>query len=182
MSCGLEWSYAKRVCVCHHLHCCDSRYAGQAAELRIIRPGVTLSEYDCARLARCHCRSAQPLQLGDATGMIKVDMRIENELHILDPQAQLPDAGRNLCCRFRQIAVNEDVAAVGRDENRAEPANPYVVGVSVDSKRLLGCVPRRTLLARGGLICVRDHGRGRQRCKQYCCQGAEDDPEQWRES
>ena len=120
----------------------------QDAVLGIVRAGLPLPQDGSGPLAGQHPGPAQPRKLRDAAGVIEVRVRHEDELHVLDPEAQRANALDNLRGRLGQVAVDEDMALAGGEERRAQAAHADVVGVPEDPERLLGLVEGRARLAR----------------------------------
>ncbi len=106
------------------------------------------SHHGCAPRAREHTGAAEALQFSDPAGMIKVDVRIQNDLHILDPKSQRTNIRRDLLCRFRESPINQNVSGRRRDQNRTETMGTDIVGVGEDSKWRLFDVPLGTILTR----------------------------------
>jgi hypothetical protein len=46
------------------------------------------------------------LQFCDASGVIEVDVRIDDQLYVFDSKTQLADVRGNLSRRFREAAIN----------------------------------------------------------------------------
>src|SRR5688500_3846051 len=75
--------------------------------LRIVRPGLAAPEDRCARWRRRYLRSAQPLQPADAAGVVVMDVRVDDQLHVLDPEAERADVVRNHRRGLRHRAIDE---------------------------------------------------------------------------
>ncbi len=69
----------------HILNWC---YWTHRTELRIASPYSTFPHHGRAPLARDHACATHALQFGDATGMVEMHMRIQNDFHILNAKAE----------------------------------------------------------------------------------------------
>ena len=61
--------------------------------------------------------SAEMLELGDSSGVVVVDVGVEDELDVFDAEAEGLDVGHYLGDGVGECAVDEDEAGVGRDED-----------------------------------------------------------------
>ena len=87
-------------------------------------PTPALSHNFCGPLAGNNLGARQLLQLRNPTRVIEVDMRIDDQFHILDSKTQLANVHRNLAGRFREAAIDQHVARAGCNQNRAQAMRP----------------------------------------------------------
>src|SRR5512142_3327646 len=73
--------------------------------------------------------------------MIVMYMRIQNDLDVLDSETERVDVIDDLLRGLRQVAINQDVTAIRRDQNCTKPVSADVVGTSEYAKWFLGKVP-----------------------------------------
>ena len=84
---------AKRLAVAQQLDARHLRNRGDGSVLRVVATDAGLG-HDCrAPRAGNHRRAAPALQFRKAPGMVEVDVRIHNQLHVLRPKAQRTNAG-----------------------------------------------------------------------------------------
>ena len=74
--------------------------------------GPPLSSAVFAAGTRGDLGAAGALQGRDPAGVIVVRVRIDDELHVLEPKAQLLDVGRDLRRGLRESAIDEHVSLV----------------------------------------------------------------------
>ncbi len=94
------------------MHIGDRRDALYRSILWIAAPDATVSHDGCAPMAGEHAGTAPLLELGNSTCVIEMNVRIENDFHILDAEAQRPDIFRNLPCGFGQAAIDQNVPRI----------------------------------------------------------------------
>jgi len=93
-------------------------------------------------------------------------VRIQDQLHILDAEAERTDVRGDRLRRFGQRRIEQHVPVLGRDQDRAQSARADVVRVAVDAEGDLLCVPLGTGRAfAGSLRAVRGLG-GQRRGQQ----------------
>src|SRR6516164_9668440 len=84
----LESSAAQRLTILNHPHVVDAWKCAQLAELGVIRAGTARLQDLGTRRAGRNLGAAQPLQPGDSTGVVEMDMGIEDQLHVLDAKPE----------------------------------------------------------------------------------------------
>lgn len=91
--------------------------------------------------ARGDARAAQALQLRDAARVVAVSVRVDDELDVFHAKTERADALRDERGRVGQCAVDEYMAGIGGDQDRAQTARADIVGVAEDAKGRLLLVP-----------------------------------------
>lgn len=113
-------------------------------------------------LAGYDSRAAQPLEFSNTACMIKVRVRIHNDFYVAHEETEFPDVCRNLPGRVRKSAINDDVARLRRNQNRAQAMSPNVVGIAKNSEWPVRAIPLRAPGAAGGAGLRNSRNRGRQ--------------------
>src|SRR5262249_26723714 len=103
-------------------------------ELRILCRGTAAFERAPGGRARGNLRTAGPLQGRDTAGVVVVRVRVQDELHVFQAEAELPDVRGDLRRGLREAAIDEDVAFLRGDEDGGQRA-AHVPGVAVDLER-----------------------------------------------
>lgn len=86
-------------------------------DLRVALSYSTFGKHSSAPRTRHHAGTAQSLQFRDAAGVIEVYVRVHDQLDVFDSKTETPDVGDDLRDGLRQVSVNQNVAAVGRDQD-----------------------------------------------------------------
>ncbi len=129
-------------------------------ELRVVGLRAPALEDGRAQGARRHPRPRGALEGGDAAGVIEMGVRVQDQAHVRDVEAERADVLEDQRGRVGQAAVDEHVAVRRRDEDRRQAARPDVPGIAEDPEGLLRGIPLRTA---GALL----RGiRGRQRIER----------------
>jgi len=128
----------------------------RADELRVSTAGPTCSHDFRSPRTSEHTRTADPLQFGDSSRMIVVHMGVEDDLHVFDSESERMYIADDERHRLGQISVDQNVAAIGSDQNGAQAVRADVVRIAEDAKRFLLAIPfdacgtrRRTYLGGG---------------------------------
>ena len=100
-------------------------------------PGQELG-IDLHRRQRRACRA---LQFQKSACVVEMRVRIDQQLHLLGPKAELSDVGENLRRRLDEAAVEQDVPLRRRDEKRSDLVRADVMDVADEPEGLDGLVP-----------------------------------------
>lgn len=76
--------------------------------------------------------------------MIKVDVRVDDDLDGLKPKSEVTNVRRNLSSRLGQIAVDEDIASVRCNQDGTQAVCTHVVRVPKNAEWRLRTVPFST--------------------------------------
>jgi len=128
-------------------HVSDGYDAADDSVLGIVGGHAALFEDGGAPVAGRHSSAAKALQLRHASGVVKVNVGIDDELDIFDAEAQGSDIGDDLRDRFGEAAVDENMTGVGGNENDAQAVRPDVVSVPVNAEWCLRSVPSGAVAA-----------------------------------
>jgi hypothetical protein len=79
--------------------------------LRIVASYSTVSHHGATPRAGIYPRSTEALQLRDPACMVEVDVRVHDDLHILNTKPKGTNVSDNLCSGLGQSAVDQDVSA-----------------------------------------------------------------------
>ena len=109
--------------------------------MRVVGAGTALLERPGAGRAGRYPRPARALQRGDTPGVVVVRVGIHDEPNGLGAKPELADARIDERRRLRQAAVQEDVALVGGNQDRAEPGRPDELRVAENPKWLARAIP-----------------------------------------
>ena len=101
-------------------------------------------------LGHHHLRARQALQLRETRDVIAVSMRREQDLDVVEVEAELLDALLDLAAPSRRNRVDQDVAGVGRDQVRRQVVGPDPVDVADQLERRERPRPIGVLLRRRG--------------------------------
>jgi hypothetical protein len=134
----------------------DRRDSGDDSVLRVIGRNSAFLQNRGTPSTGNDTRAALALQFGNASSVIEVNVRIDDQLYILDTKAERADVGDNLRGGFRQCGVDKNVTGGGSDEEGAQAVRAYVVGVAVQAKGRLRGIPGRAFRARRGFLCGRE--------------------------
>src|SRR5690606_26313123 len=121
-------------------------------ELRIVAFAPAALHRARRLCARGDARAAQALQLRDAARVVAMRVRVDDELDVVHAKAERTDALCDEGGGVGQRTVDEHMAVIGGDQDRAQTARADIVGVAEDAKRRLFLVP--------GLAPIRDVVRG----------------------
>ncbi len=86
-------------------------------------------------------RAAQPLQLCNAADMVEMLMAVQDELHVLQPEAKRADVVGDDVRALLGPAVDQDVAVAADDQDRGNATGTDEIGVGVDADRRRRLVP-----------------------------------------
>ena len=82
-----------------------------------------------------HLRTRAPLQLGEARDVIEVRVRRQQDLHVVEIEAELLDAFLDLRHRLDETGVDQNVAGVRRNEIRREIVRADPIDVADQPER-----------------------------------------------
>ena len=123
----------------------DSGDGSEGAKLRVVARDRTFVHDVRGPLACGNTGPAEPLQFGNAAGVIEMGVRVYDELDVFDAKSQRADVGNDQRRRLGQRAVDEDMASVGGDQDRAQAMSADVVGIAVNPEWLVQFVPGDTI-------------------------------------
>src|SRR5215472_10855184 len=91
----------------HVLHGYDS---ADSSRLGIVARYAAFFEHLGAPWAGDNPRPASALQFCDSASMVEVDVRVHDQLHVFEAEAEGFYVGRDLSCRLRQVAIDENMS------------------------------------------------------------------------
>lgn len=141
MSSEGEIAHNDLLAVMKFMHIRNWRYGEGSDVLRVATSRLAGSQYTCAPGTGKDTRSTQPLQLGDASSVIKVHVRVENDFDILHAKAEGLNVIRYECGRLWQRSINQDVTAFGGDQDGTQAVRANIVSVAEYAKGLLRTIP-----------------------------------------
>src|SRR5882724_2364906 len=151
-------SDAEGFAVVKRFHLSDGCDATDDSKLRVVVGYAAFLQNGSTPIAGHYASAAETLQFSNAPGVVKVDVGIDDQLHVFDAEAEGSNARDDLRDGFGEGGVDENMSGVGGDENGAQAVRADVEGVAVDAKGGLGSVPGgairagRSLLGGGGMV------------------------------
>lgn len=157
MSGELERSDAEDFAVVKRFDVGDGRDTANDAVLWIVGGDAAFFQNGSTPFTGGDAGAAQTLQLGDASGMIEVNVRIDDELHVFDAKAESAKVGDNMRDGFGKVGVEEHMTGIRGDENGGETVRADVISVAEDAEWHLRRIPfgaagaGRSLLGASGM-------------------------------
>lgn len=135
-----------------HIHVADRWHGQRDAVLRIIMVGQSVGDHRRARGTRDDARTARILDRRDATRVVVVRVRVEDDLDVGRAEAEGRDVLEDERGGVGETAVDEDMALLRCDQQRREAVSADVVRVAEQAQRCLRRVPLGAARAPGGIV------------------------------